>query len=363
MHSCCRKFTVFAIFSIFSLFFLGASYLFANDADDYLISNVRVGAEAESPAKSRAESFTKARKMAIKRLFSRLEIKIDVEELSVREILDMVLQERVLEETISGNGYFASLDIRFSKDFVRRYVDGRNSTAKNEERTRELKFLMIPVLIKDGKAMVWEVGNSWRSSLKKVIGGKNIDNFQVIEGDTFSLSVINSANISQIKSRYINDFFEKYGVDFIYIAFFAYNKSDSKVKLIINGFTKSNQFQYRLGFDNSNHLSSSAIQVQVAEKLLDYLSTNSLARADESDHNEEFIRLEIPVRRLSEWLRIEKRLQSNDFVTSSVVKSISRDFVKVDISCNDSLNIVRNFAKMGFDLTYRSQDVYLLTVR
>ena len=363
MHSCCRKLTVFAIFSLFFLFFQGESDLFANDVDDYLVSGIRVGAEAESPAKSRAETFTKARKIALKQLFLRLNINLDVEEISVRDILDMVLQERVLEETISGNDYFANLDVRFSKDFVQRYVDSHNSSVKNEEKARQLKFLMVPVLMDGGKPMVWEDGNSWRSSLQKVINGKNIDNFKVIEGDIFSLSVINSDNIAQVKASYIEDLLDKYRVDFVYIAFFSYNKMDSKVKLIINGFTKSNQFQYRLGFDNSSNLSNMAIQAQVAEKLLEYLSTNSLARADESDSSEEFIRLEIPVRRLSEWLEIEKRLQNSDFITSSVTRSISKDFVKVDISCGDSLNIVQNFAKIGFDLTYRSQDVYLLTVR
>lgn len=336
---------------------------FAN-LNEYSVAGVEVGAESTSPARARVKAFDKARRIALKQLFERLKVNIDVENVENGDISDMVAEQRVSKETISGNSYFASLDIVFSEDFIKRYLKSRNRDLEDEKKAKELKFLVIPVLMEGGKVIVWEGDNLWRSSLKKAIKDEGAKNFEVIEGDIFNLSVINANNVLRLEPVLIKELFTKYGVDFIYIAFFSYSDQDSKAKLAINGFAKRDRFQYRLSFKNSERLLPSDVKSQVASKLIEYLSTNSLARAEEvSEGAEDVVRLEIPVRRLSQWIYIQSKLKSSDFITSFDVKSVSKDFIKVDIKCKDSLDIVRNFAKEGFDLTYRSQDVYLMTVR
>ena len=357
----CRKIRFFGVFLLFSAVFSGfGSVSFAGE--DYSFENIEVGAESKSPARSRVKAFSKARKEALRQLFTKLKVNIDVDDVKNADIADMVSQERVLNEVISGNSYSGSFDIVFSDNFVQRYITIHDKAIEGQEKVEKLKFLVIPVLMEKGKVIVWEGSNQWRSSLKKAIRDEGVKNFEVIEGDIFNLSVINSTNILRIEPRLIKELFDKYDVDFIYTAFFSYSKENNKAKLAINGFTKRDRFQYRLSFKNSDRLTGPEVKSQVALKLIEYLSNNSLARAQETDQGEDLVKLEIPVRRLSQWIYIKSKLKNSDFINSLDVESVSRDFIKVDILCKDSLDIVRNFEKMGFNLTYRSQGVYLLTI-
>lgn len=333
----------------------------ANESEIYFVQNINVGAESDSPAQSRGKAFSKARRKALERLLTRINIDFDVKNIESRDIEDMVIQERVVEETISENSYFAVLDIRFSKDYVESYISEHNRVVKNENKTKKLQFLLIPVLMDGNKAVVWDDENLWKTSIVDIIDQQSIENFQVIRGDIFNISIINSQNVVSIDKKQVREFFDKYGVDFVYAAFYSYNKKNLKAKLTIKGFTLQDKFQYRLGFNNTNRYNEDKVKSEVASKLIQYLSSNSLDRAEESDDG--IVRIEIPVRRLTQWLAIKNRLQKSDFVTQFDVKSISKDFVKVDVVCKDAINIVQNFAKMGFNLTYRSQDVYLLTAR
>lgn len=358
-----RKIRFFTAFLMFFVVFWPFCVNSWADQSEYAIENIEIGASSKSPAMARKQAFYKARRIALENLFNRIEVKIDVNSMSDRDISDMVLQERVLDETISDNSYSAVMNITFSEDFVQRYLDGHSRDVENEEEAKELKFLTIPVLMEEGKVIVWDDGNDWRSSLKQAIKQENVKNFKVIDGDIFNLSVINSDTILRVEPKLIRELFDKYDVDFIYIAFFSYSKQDAKAKLSINGFTKRDRFHYRLSFNNSDHLKDNEVKSQVALKLIEYLSTNSLARAEENNQGDDTVRLEIPVRRLSQWIYINHKLKTSDFITDLSVNSVSKDFIKVDIKCKNSFDVIRNFAKIGFDLTYRSQDVYLLTVK
>ncbi len=358
-----RKIGFFTAFLMFFALFVSFSNDSMADQDDYAIENVEAGATSKSPAKAKKDTFAKARRVALGRLFEKLEVKMDANSISDRDVSDMVLQERVLDETFEGNSYSAVMNVVFSEKFVQRYLDSHYREAESEEEAKELKFLTIPVLMEEGKVIVWDEGNEWRSSLRSAIKRENAKNFRVIDGDIFNLSVINADTILRVEPKVVRELFDKYSVDFIYIAFFSYNNHDRKAKLSINGFTKRDRFHYRLSFNNADRLSDNEVKSQVASKLIEYLSTNSLARAEETSEGDDVVRLEIPVRRLEQWIYIKHQLKTNDFVTDLNVKSVSKDFVKVDIKCKDSFDLIRNFAKIGFDLTYRAQDVYLLTVK
>lgn len=358
-----KKIRVFAAFLVFFAYFIPFCSSSFADQNDYAIENIEAGATSKSPARARKAAFSNARRIALKQLFNNLDIRMDVDSIKDRDISDMVLQERVLSEVIEGNSYSAVMNVVFSEGFVRRYIDSRSRNEEVEEEAKELKFLTIPVLMEEGNVIVWDEENDWRLGLERAIKQENAKNFRVIDGDIFNLSVINADTILRVEPRIVRELFDKYEVDFIYIAFFSYSKKDRKAKLSINGFTKRDRFHYRLSFKNTDGLSDQEVKSQVASKLIEYLSTNSLARAEETDQGDDVVRLEIPVRRLAQWIYIKHKLKTADFVTDLDVRSVSRDFIKVDIKCKDSFDVVRNFAKIGFDLTYRAQDVYLLTIK
>ena len=82
----CRKIRFFGVFLLFSAVFSGfGSVSFAGE--DYSFENIEVGAESKSPARSRVKAFSKARKEALRQLFAKLKVNIDVNDVKNADAL------------------------------------------------------------------------------------------------------------------------------------------------------------------------------------------------------------------------------------------------------------------------------------
>lgn len=353
----------FRIFLLNLLFF--CSFFGSNSyADEYYVESVQSYADSSSPALSRRKASIKARKIALSKLFQRIDFdEVAAENLGDSQILDLILEEKVMNEVFSANSYSASFNIRFSEDFVGNFLKTYKKQQKFENEISSMKILMVPIISEGSEMVIWGEKNSWAQAIEKEIKNRSLDNFEVIKADIHNMSVINSYNIARVDKELIEEIYSKYQVDLIYFLFYNYDKISRRAKLTVRGYSKSDGDEYRLAFSNKSRLAKSFVQTHVAQKLLDYIKTDGLRLAAKENIDDSAIRIEVPVRRLSEWIAIDRILRNSAVITSYKVESISKDFVKIDIKTKNSMNIIDDFAKMGFDLAFRSQDVYLLTVR
>lgn len=297
-------------------------------------------------------------------MFSRIDLdNIDAADLTNNQILDLIIEEKVTNEVFSANSYSATFDIRFSEDFVENFLKNHKKQLKIANEINSMKFLMVPIITEGSEMIIWGKKNSWSKALQKEVLNRGLANFEVIKADIHNMSVINSYNISRVDKELIEEIFSRYDVDLVYFLFYSYDKIEKKVKLTVRGYGRSDSDEYRLAFANKSRLTKSYVQAHVAEKLIDYIKSDGLKLAAKENVDDSSIRLEIPVTRLSEWVAIDNILKNSKLINEYHVKSISRDLVNVEIKINNSMNIISDFAKMGFDLSFRSQDVYLLTVR
>ena len=361
------KITVFLVFFVsLSAFLLENSYSkeAESEQDKYSIENVAVNVSGKTPADARNLAFAAARRDAFITLLTRLSVNLSfVNSVSDDEVSQLVSYEQVFDEKMFGNNYVANFKIGFAKDFVDDLLLRKNPSQKVEESAKDLSFLIIPVKILQQKNLLWESGNEWKKSVIKEIKSAKVKNFSTIEADIDNLAVLNSENITKIGAADLGHLFEKYKVDVIYVTFFSYDKNLAKVSVLVRGFEKMRKFQYRLGFVNSGDLTDLELSDKVASKMVNYLSNLNLAQIRQQGVEQEMVRLEIPIRKLGEWMMIKNRIENSGIVSKMDIESVSRDYVKISVLCNNSVDFVEAFAKIGFVLTPRAQNVYSLTLR
>ncbi len=362
MRQILSKITVFLAFLvIFSGFFVKNSHS-EEENSKYLIDDIYVNVEGDSPANAKDLGFMSARKKAFSVLLARIGYDLNfMEKVDNSEISNLVRFEQVFDEKFSGNNYSAKFKIYFAKDFVDDLFLKKNYAIKNLETTQDLRFLIIPVKMTSTKNLLWESQNNFRKFTENVVENNKIKNFNIIEADIENLAMLNSENVTKLDFKDLEYFFEKYKIDVIYVAFFSYDENISKASVLVRGFERLRKFQYRLGFINSNKLSDEDLTQKVSEKVVDYLSKLQIEEIRAQGLDKDMVRIEIPVRNLEQWLMVQEKIEKSGFVTKIDIESVSRDYVKIAVLSENSLNIVDYFAKIGFRLTPRSQNVYLLT--
>ncbi len=333
----------------------------AKNDNIYLIENLYVNIEGKSPSDAKEKAFNYARKKAFLKLVDRLNVRAKfINLLEDEEISDLVRSQQIEGEKISGNFYSAQFKILFAKDFIEDLFLRKSASERQREDYSRPSFLIVPAKILEKKILLWESGNNFRSELKEEIKEQNVENFKIIEADIDNLAALNNENISKVGYEDLGYLFKKYGVNVIYLAFYSYDEIIKKVSVLVRGFERDRKFQYRLGFINSKNLNDGALVERVSGKIINYLSDLKFeeikAQVDEKDK----IVIQIPVRYLSDWLKISKRLKSSDFITEFEINSISRDYVEILISSKNSLEVVEDFATMGFELKKKSHNNYLM---
>jgi hypothetical protein len=328
----------------------------------YQIEDVSVSVVGDSPAEARNLAFVDARRKAFAILLSRLTLDADIiNEVSNDEIARMVRSERIFDEKIFANNYSGTFKIEFAKDFVDDLLLRMKASQVATETADELKFLVIPVKILQDKILLWESGNDFRASVQNTITSKKLMNFSTIQSDIDNLAIVNSQNVTKLEARDLEPIFDRYRVDVIYLAFFSYDRTIGKASVLVRGFERMRKFQYRLSFINSENLGNSELVQRVGFKVTNYLVDLKLEEIRAQGIERDMVQIEIPVRNLGQWLAVEKRIERSGFVSKIEIESISRDYVKIAVLCDDSLNVDEGFAKMGLSLSKKSPNVYLLT--
>lgn len=351
-----------AVFYAFFTLFCGFLVKNVQSEEIYNISEVFVNVEGESPADARTLGFQRARKEAFATLLVRLGVDINfIDEVKNEEITSLVRSERVFDEKYFGNNYSANFTVYFAKDFVDDLFLRKKMVNIKKKSAKDVKFLMIPVKRLLNRNLLWESGNDFRNYVKESVASKEIRNFIIPEADIDNLAVVSAQNVAKVGAKDVDYLLDKYGADIAYIAFYSYDAPIRKASVLVRGFEGSRRFQYRLSFINSNGLDEDRLVKKVSSKVVEYLSELKLEEIKTQGVDKDMVAIEIPVRNLGQWMMVKKRIERSSFVHKMEIKSVSRDFVKITVLCEDSLNIQAGFAQMGFNLTPRSQNLYLLT--
>src|SRR3989338_2010740 len=175
-------------FSLFLALFLVIFAVFeaygASSDDVYVIEEISVNVESNSPASARGLAFTTARREGFLTLLTRLGVGIEFANNVVDdEIAEIVRSEQVFDEKIIGNRYVAKFKIIFAQDFVDNLFELKKSDQPNIELQKELSFLMIPAEILQKKTLLWESQNQFKKAVEDAVLAQKIANFKIAQAD------------------------------------------------------------------------------------------------------------------------------------------------------------------------------------
>lgn len=136
------------------------------------VRGVSVDATAENASAAREKALAEGERKAFRRLLERLTVARDqsrLPELPREEIQAYILDFTVAEEKTSSVRYLGTLNFRFKRQDVRQLLIAYNIPfAETPSKT----VLVVPVMRRDGQAVLWDDGNPWyRAWASQPMGG------------------------------------------------------------------------------------------------------------------------------------------------------------------------------------------------
>ncbi len=342
--------------------FIGVASFAADAENPYVVEDVAVSVSGKSPTDGRNQAVKSGRRDAFAILATRLDLDLKaLRKISDDDISDMVRSEQINDEKIAGNNYSATMSVTFAKDFVDHILAQKNLLKEDAKEAEGVEnkgaALIVPVTILPRKILIWEGSNSWRSAIGKAVDGD--DAFKIPAGDSENVMTLNPENINHISAQDLEPFLSKYKTDVVYFVFFSRDNVANKASVKIRPLGKTEVLQTKLNFTNAEGLDEQELLIKVAGKTIDYLKS---IKNDELKKTEQNFSLEIPVSRLGDWLMIKNKIETSGFVNRLSIDAISCDYVKASIVVSSTnTNAAELFSKIGFYLTQKSSDVYLLT--
>ncbi len=353
---------------LLTVFSLGLSLNSLAADNVYYVEDVAVNVTAKTPSDARNLGAKTARRDAFLILLARLSVDSKIaDRINDEELSDMVRSEQITDERIASSTYSGAFNITFAKDFVEHILAEKNSkTVEKQEAVEEAPtaYLIIPVKILKKKVLLWEESNDWKSAIEKVIKSYPDPKAKSPAVDIDDMAVLNNDNVNQASYGDLEPLYSKYKVDTIYVVSFTYDGIENHVSVGIHGFSKLKKSQVRLNFANPNKAEDSELQAKIALKAVDYISKLNAGKTQGSGAAADLIAIEIPVSKLGDWLMIKSRIERSGLVSKLNIESISHDYVKISIAYdNSNLDIIDSFDKIGFTLTRRFDESFLLTVK
>lgn len=343
-------------------FLILANFAKANDAIDYIIEDITIAVEGKSPSDASQVALINARRQAFLELMSRLQLNnINNEEISDEEIANMVISQQITNEKIAGNRYLAIFTINFDPNFVQHILAQELPTPQNV--TQNQNYLIFPIKIINHQAFLWEQENNWSEAIRNILNtpkNKQLSQqFIVPEADIENISTINRNNVTTASHSLLSPLLAKYNANSTYNLLFSHDAKSNKIIIDIFHINKLQRKHHRLKFINIDKMNKDNLINKIANKTLLYLASSSQKNQNNSDSSTAKIRVAIDD--LEEWLEIEYNLRNSGIVDKISLQSLSKDSAIISVKFIPSKSqIVKSFARLGFDLTEESPNYYIL---
>lgn len=340
----------------------------AQQVNNYMVEGIAAKASARSSGDAKILATASARKDAFIILLSRLTLNPSIANtISNDDLFDMVNSEQITEERISGSSYSAIFNIAFSESAVKRVL--RDKNIKKTDDVVE-NYLLIPVKILKPKSLdgnspnellLWEAENNWKIAIEKEIKNSSIPNFIVPESDLSNIASLNKDTIEQVSFNDLEPILAKYKSSEGLVMFFSYDDIENKVTILVQNVKKLQKKLFKLNFVNVERLNYDQLTSKVAQKTIEYLL--SLKSGNKSKSETNFIKIEIPISKLGEWMMIKNKIENSNLINQLNIESISKDYVRISVNYTENqTDIIEAFAQKNIFLEKKAENLFSLSL-
>jgi len=350
----CRLFLSMSIVGILNLwvFSIGATSL---ASDIFSVDNVKVDVTSGTASMAKRSAFREAQRSALNIMLHRLTRNIDYKRLPTlnSEDLEYIVKAiEVNEERISDVRYLANIKVNFKPSEVRSLLRDKNipfaeSTSK--------PILIIPVMLKDNKILLWEDTNFWRRAWSKNLISRGLVPLITPVGDLNDIIDVNASEALEGNKNILSTIGHRYGAGDVLVAIaslsnkndgFEINISANRVntpypKPILLNYLGLNLKQIEAFFDTA--------AVNVSKALQELWISKNIIQFDAPGRT----LLEVPLLSLGHWVLIKKRLTNIASIYEVKLISFSRDSAIVQLfHYGDKFHLSEILAQDDLDLDF-----------
>lgn len=203
----------------------------------FLNTEVQVDVSGKDAADAREQAMAKAQQEGLQDLLSKLtspdQVQLILTNLDADRIASIVSSTEVLDEKITSNRYRARLMMSYDGDEISRMIDGDLGNTNISIKSSVGSFLIIPGYQEDGKLMLWDETNPWRSAFRMV--GLEIGSGDIVVpyGDSRDSAIVNASTMSYANYASLVPLTVRYGVSDVVIVKARYTHTpDPQIEVV-----------------------------------------------------------------------------------------------------------------------------------
>lgn len=206
----------------------------AADVSLYTVAGVPVEAAAENAAAARTPAIASGEKRAAQIMLRRLTQTNDygrLPALNDTELQSLVRGIEINDERIGGNRYNAKVTVNFNANAVRSLL--RNAGIPFTEATAK-PILVVPVLDIDGRRLMWEESNPWRTAWAQRANDGALQPINVALGDAQDAQTIDATAAASIDEAKLKALASRYQLSDIAVAAASIKRNPSNWVMQVN---------------------------------------------------------------------------------------------------------------------------------
>jgi hypothetical protein len=324
---------------------------------DYVVKGIAVNETASNASNARKVALQNGQRQAFDILSDRMEIKKDrALWISDEEIDKMVSSIKINQEKISRNNYSAILDITFDKEFTK-YIFAKHNIDSGSQ--LQNKYLIIPVITKNGEIYIWEEENIWLQLWQNNIKEKGIKSLAIPEKDIDSLAYINKDTIDFDDSDDFMYLTEYYNVNSIIVLNAEHLERQNKIEIMLTKIIPNKKSKLKLNFFSADNVDEKTLFTNATEKTLNYIITNE-SSLPTNIKRREGMTLKFTIAKINDYLIIDKMLKQLDFLNTVKLDYISKKMAEYHVTSDmDDYALLSKFEDYGFLVRERNNEYYL----
>ena len=313
----------------------------------FVIENVAVDETSSTALKAREKALEIGQKRAWKKLLERMifpkKVK-KVADIPFSELRSLIRGYEVIRERTSRVRYLADLNVTFSANEVRQFFLSNNI---NYAETPSAPVLVIPLLIRQGAASLWETPNPWRDAWQNLPKQKGLVDILVPVGNLADIRDIAAIQALRGDQKKLKKIAKRYNAKTVVVAK-AFKRFGIKDNLPILEIIIT-----KIRTDQVEETIIDTIKGEIGDDLLDLLGVgvtrvvNSIVDSWKKENAVTTglllrVPVFVPIKDLNNWLGITSQLDEIGILKRTNLRRLSKREALIDLWVTGNITLLEN---------------------
>ena len=313
----------------------------------FVIENVAVDETSSTALKAREKALEIGQKRAWKKLLERMtfpETVKKVADIPYSELRSLIRGYEVMRERTSTVRYLADLNVTFNGNEVRQFFLNNNI---DYAETPSAPVLVVPLLIQQGAASLWETPNPWRDAWQNLPKQRGLVDIRVPVGDLADIRDIAAIQALRGDQKKLKKIAKRYNAKTIVVAK-AFKRFGIKDNLPILEIIIT-----KIRTDQIEETIIDTIKGEIGDDLLDLLGVgvtrvvNSIVDSWKKENAVTTglllrVPVFVPIKGLNNWLGITSQLDEIGILKRTNLRRLSKREALIDLWVTGNITLLEN---------------------